>query len=385
MKKQICLFICIFFLILGCDQSVNMLLGVGQALDNEPPKISVTSPENGIYVNKSDITITGTCSDNVGVTRISISAGLTGVTSVVTEETYLKSVREGSWSVTFDESKLGRDLNLWQSGLKVTFTLTCYDAAGNSVVEHIFLYIDTDLPEVTINKPETRFGNDEKTEYEKNPSKFSEDYDINKFEKVNSFVNKNFTIKGYVDDNYSVKSTYINIYSADKKTLAAVTPVIYRNGNSEEMSAVAIGSVTGNSQSWEFSLDSTEICTSEGWFALEVVTEDEAGNERKQFVDKHWIYINQAADIPKNNFTSFSEGFKLNAGNMIAGYCFDDDGMREVWIKIVPESEANADTPYTEWKETEDAAHIIKKCTDFYRRCSDGKLEFENPFKSRQL
>lgn len=382
MKKQVCLFICIFFLILGCDQSVNMLLGVGQAIDNEPPKISVTSPENGIYVNKSDITITGTCSDNVGVTRISISAGLTGVTSVVTEERYLKNVREGSWIVTFNESKLGRDLNLWQSGLKVTFTLTCYDAAGNSVVEHIFLYIDTDLPEVTINKPETRFGNDEKTEYEKNPSKLSEDYNINKFEKVNSFVNKDFTIKGYVDDNYSVKSTYINIYSADKKTLAAVTPVIYRNGKSEKMSAAAIGSVTGNSQSWEFSLDSTEICASEGWFALEVVTEDEAGNERKQFVDKHWIYINQAADIPKNNFTSFSEGFKLNAGNMIAGYCFDDDGMHEVWIKIVPESEANADTPYTEWKETEDAAHIIKKCTDFTAGIQMGNWSLKIPSKA---
>lgn len=382
MKKHFCLFICIFFLILGCDQSVNMLLGVGQALDNEPPKISVTSPENGIYVNKSDITITGTCSDNVGVTKISVSAGLTGVTSVSTEEISLKSVRDGSWSVTFNKDKLDRELNLWHSGLKVTFTLTCYDAAGNSVVEHIFLYIDTDLPEVTINKPETRFGNDEKIEYEKNALKFAEDYNINKFEKVNSFVNKEFTIKGYVDDNYSVKSTYINIYNSDKKKLVAVTPEIYRNGNSEKTSDIAIGSVTGNSQSWEFQLDSMEFCTSEGWYALEVVTEDEAGNERRQFVDKHWIYVNQAADIPKNNFTSFSEGFKLNAGNVIAGYCFDDDGMREVWIKIVPESEADADTPYTEWKEVEDAAHIIKKSTDFTVGTQMGNWSLKIPSKA---
>ena len=74
MKKLLCFLI--FVLFLGCSQSSNMFLGVGQALDSESPKISITSPENGIYVNKSDITITGNCSDNVGVTRIRAEAGI---------------------------------------------------------------------------------------------------------------------------------------------------------------------------------------------------------------------------------------------------------------------------------------------------------------------
>ena len=76
MKRLICLFISI--LLFGCSQSTNMFLGVGQALDSQTPKISITSPENGIYVNKSDITITGTCSDNVGVTKIRAEAGING-------------------------------------------------------------------------------------------------------------------------------------------------------------------------------------------------------------------------------------------------------------------------------------------------------------------
>ena len=141
MKKLLSFFIFISILMFSCDQSVNMLLGVGQALDSESPKISITSPENGIYTNKSNITITGKCSDNVGVTKIRGEASINGVTSVVTEEINLRAVRDGSWEITFDADKLDSVLNLWRSGLKVTFTFTCYDAAGNTVVEHLFLYL----------------------------------------------------------------------------------------------------------------------------------------------------------------------------------------------------------------------------------------------------
>jgi hypothetical protein len=359
-----------------------MLLGVGQALDSESPKISIISPENGIYVNKSNITITGKCSDNVGVTRINAQAGIAGVTSTVTKNVNLHSVREGCWSVTFEADELERGLNLWRSGLKVTFTFTCYDAAGNTVVEHLFLYVDVELPTVIINRPEVRFTENEKIEYENNPESFKVEYDINKFEKVNSFVNKEFTIKGYVDDDYSVKSTYINIYNATKKKQVAVTPIIFKDGTYITGGNGGSDGVIGNSQSWEFKLDSTLICPTEGWCAIEVVTQDEAGNEKKQFVDKYWMYINQAADIPRNNFTSFSPGFKLNAGNVIAGNGFDDDGMKEVWIKIVPESEADAETPYTEWEAFEDTSHIIKKCADFTSGVQLGNWSLKIPGKA---
>ena len=368
MNKTMIFFISIFFLLISCDQSVNMFLGVGQALDSESPKISITPPENGIYINKSNITIEGQCSDNVGVTRITAEASIADVTAKVTEELFFKkALTGGNWSITFDADKLDRELKLWQSGKEVTFTLTCYDAAGNNMVQHLFLYIDMDMPEVTINVPEKRFKNSEKEEYEKDPVKFSLDYNINEYEQVNSFVNKVFTIKGYIDDNYSVKSTYINIYDSTKEKLVAVTPVIYKDGTSEEIHEGTIGEVKGNSRSWEFTLDSEEFCKDKGWFAIQVVTEDEAGNgkEQKQFVEKSWIYVNQAADVPKNNFTSFSPGLKLNAGNLVGGSCFDDDGMREIWIKIVPEAEANPDEPYTQWTDRDDSSHIIKKYADF--------------------
>ena len=381
--KKTAILISMFFLFLGCTQSSNMFLGVGQALDSEPPKINITSPENGIYVNKSSITITGNCVDNVGVAKIKATAGISETASVVTEEIKLPSVRESSWTVTFDENDLDRILNLWRSGLKVAFTFTCYDTAGNSVVEHLFLYVDVELPTVIINRPEVRFTEDEKVKYEKDVASFKADYDINKFEKVNCFVNKEFTIKGYVDDDYSVKSTYINIYNATKKKQVAVTPIIFKDGTYIAGNGNSVG-VTGNSQSWEFTLDSTLFCPTEGWHVLEVVTEDEAGNEKRQFVTKDWLYINQAADIPKNNFTSFSPDFKLNAGNMIAGNGFDDDGMSEVWIKICPKGEEDSSVPYTDWVEEfkerfpdsnlgesenknlyEAANYIVKKSADF--------------------
>ena len=382
MKKMIYLFSFISILMFSCDQSANMFLGVGQALDSESPKISITSPENGIYVNKSDITITGMCSDNVGVTRIRGEAGINETASVVTEEIKFSSVRERSWSVTFDKNDLDRILNLWRSGLKVTFTFTCYDAAGNTTVEHLFLYVDVEQPTVIINRPEVRFTEAEKVKYENDVESFKKDYDINKFEKVNSFVNKEFILKGYVDDDYSVKSTYINIYNATKKKQVGVTPVIFKDGTFIAGGNGVHGGVTGNSQSWEFKLDSTLFCPTEGWHVLEVVTEDDAGNEKRQFVDKDWIYINQAADIPRNNFTSFSPGFKLNAGNIIAGNGFDDDGMKEVWIKIVPEKEADPDTPYTEWQECKDSSHVIKKCSDFTEGVQLGNWSLSIPGKA---
>lgn len=73
LMKSISIVLMLLIIMFSCDQSANMFLGVGQAIDSESPKISITSPENGIYVNKSNITITGKCSDNVGVTRISRS------------------------------------------------------------------------------------------------------------------------------------------------------------------------------------------------------------------------------------------------------------------------------------------------------------------------
>ena len=260
MKKIICFFI--FILFLGCTQSTNMFLGVGQALDAQAPKISITSPENGVYVNKSDITITGMCSDNVGVTRIRAEAGINETVSVVKEEIKFPSVKERSWSVTFKQNDLDRILNLWRSGLKVTFTFTCYDAAGNTTVEHLFLYVDVEQPTVIINRPEVRFTEAEKVKYENDVESFKKDYDINKFEKVNSFVNKEFILKGYVDDDYSVKSTYINIYNATKKKQVGVTPVIFKDGTfiAGGSSAHDGVTVTGNSQSWEFKLDSTLFC-----------------------------------------------------------------------------------------------------------------------------
>lgn len=390
--KKTAILISMFFLFLGCTQSSNMFLGVGQALDSEPPKINITSPENGIYVNKSSITITGNCVDNVGVAKIRATAGISETASVVTEEIKLPSVRESSWTVTFDENDLDRILNLWRSGLKIAFTFTCYDTAGNSVVEHLFLYVDVELPAVIINRPEVRFTEDEKVKYEKDVASFKADYDINKFEKVNCFVNKEFTIKGYVDDDYSVKSTYINIYNATKKKQVAVTPVIFKDGTYIAGNGNSVG-VTGNSQSWEFTLDSTLFCQTEGWHVLEVVTEDEAGNEKRQFVTKDWLYINQAADIPKNNFTSFSPGFKLNAGNIIAGNAFDDnvmekngekkrDGMKEVWIKIVPKSEPDPDTPYTDWVECETPNNIVKRCADFTEGVQLGNWSVKVPSKA---
>ena len=380
MKKLICFFVSI--LLFSCAQSSNMFLGVGQALDRESPNIVIMSPENGTYVNKSDITITGNCSDNVGVTLIKAEAGINNTALFVTEEVKLSSESKSFWSVTFDEDELDRVLNLWRSGLKVTFTFTCYDAAGNTTVEHLFLYVDVELPTVIINRPEVRFTEDEKIKYEKEPETFKVDYDINKFEKVNSFVNKEFILKGYVDDDYSVKSTYINIYNATKKKQVAVTPIIFKDGTFVAGGSGNRGGVTGNSQSWEFKLDSTLFCQTEGWHLLEVVTEDEAGNEKRQLVNKAWIYVNQAADIPRNNFTSFSPGFKLNAGNIIAGNGFDDDGMKEVWIKIVPKDEANPDIPYTEWEECNKANYIVKKCADFAEGGQLGNWSLKIPAKA---
>jgi Bacterial Ig domain len=50
--------------------SVNRI-GFAAAGDNTPPTVAITNPANGaIVVRKSNVTITATASDNVGVTRV---------------------------------------------------------------------------------------------------------------------------------------------------------------------------------------------------------------------------------------------------------------------------------------------------------------------------
>ena len=122
MKKLICFFVSI--LLFSCAQSSNMFLGVGQALDRESPNIVIMSPENGTYVNKSDITITGNCSDNVGVTLIKAEAGINNTALFVTEEVKLSAERKSFWSVTFDEDELFDMITGIGSGTKTLEELT---------------------------------------------------------------------------------------------------------------------------------------------------------------------------------------------------------------------------------------------------------------------
>ena len=148
----------VFLMNVSCPQEggFNAFVAVGREVDQTPPKISITSPKNGEYLPRGDLSLNGIASDNIAVTRIvvTMTIKIDGKDEVLTTET---SQFDGDmWSVTFTEQQAEKLGVFNTNGAKVTFTASAYDAQQNSGPESTdsrFIYIDTTQPEIAWQKP----------------------------------------------------------------------------------------------------------------------------------------------------------------------------------------------------------------------------------------
>ncbi|MBP5707115.1 MAG: hypothetical protein J6W76_07500, partial [Spirochaetales bacterium] len=139
-------------------------------------------------------------------------------------------------------------------------------------------------------------------------------------------------------------------------TPAFVTPVIDSDdgvvaapelSDSTALTTKQIGKVVdgANAMSWQYEIDTNELAsTGIEWFKVKIVTQDLAGHQEAQYKDPAWLLVCQDADIPQNTFNISSrveEPATINWGGLVTGFGFDDDGVKKVYIAVVPNNDSS--------------------------------------------
>ncbi|MBR6060468.1 MAG: hypothetical protein IKP67_00215, partial [Spirochaetales bacterium] len=177
--KFILIFIFAFSLLtaVGCNNNqINMWSGAGVDPDLDAPVITITSPDNMATVG-SVFMLTGTATDNVGVTSVEIQGLKTGLIKV-------SNIKNGKWKYT-----INNDL---PSGA-YTITVTAKDKAGNksnTSTKTIAIIVDASSPIANINYPPLLTINELSA------------LDYRDYGDIDFFQNKQFNIRGSVDDDY---------------------------------------------------------------------------------------------------------------------------------------------------------------------------------------
>ncbi|HOJ63295.1 MAG TPA: hypothetical protein PLE45_02635, partial [Spirochaetota bacterium] len=303
--------ISILILVLGCDQ--NPFFGMGEEVDTKPPTFKITSHINGDFV-ASNFTIEGTCSDNVGVTKITA------------KETSGSTI----WNATIiNKTSFRINITGLTEGEK-TFDLYAYDAKGNSAYTKLYVIVDTGLPTVTVTEPAL-----------KSLSFFEPTLpDKNDFDNLKYFMNGTFKIKGYVDDKFIIKKTTLKLAKSTDLSTDVLTITIEKDKplppEAEENSFPT---------KWTFNIDSTKL-TDKTAYLVKIETQDQAGNKNVT-QSLGYIYVDQDMDNPNGKINSPSD--ITFPQSVASGTLWDDDGLSKIYWYVGKTSLGDPTDDVTQW------------------------------------
>lgn len=321
MKRVFSLFIllnCIF--IFGCK-----FPGMGKELDQEAPEITITSPNEGDNLPKT-FTITGTCKDNIKVTRVLIQERTQNETKTLTEA----KIEGENWSAQISLEEGDR-----------TIICTAYDAAENTSPKSsakISIIIDETAPNAT------NWSIDRGTN---KPISFKKD--INELKQIdlklstNKFIpqNEKFTIYGKFTDTVSISKIIISLY---EETESGEEFIISKTLTAQDYLSLSLnGSIY--SPSWDFTeqeLVEKKSSLKSGKHYLKVVYEamDNVGNKSGSTNVGYFLWYPES-DEPGIEINSENRQLQINSGSIIPLTFFDDDELAEVGYALVTEKEKN--------------------------------------------
>lgn len=319
MKKSFSLFI-----FLACILCFSCT-GLGPAPDLEGPEITITNPNEGDSLPKN-FTISGTCKDNIKVTRVLIQERIQDEIKIIKEAT----IQGEFWSA---------ELSL-EEGEK-TLICTAYDKAGNSSTKSqakVSVIIDETAPNST-DWSIDRGGN----------KPISVKKDINELKQLdlslsaNKFIpqNEKFTVFGKFTDSVSISKITIYLYENVENTEKLI---ISKTLNAQDYSSVSEnGSIY--SPSWNFTeseLVEKEQSLKSGKHYLKIAYEasDNAGN-KSNLSDVGYFLWYPESDVPGIEIKTENNQLKINTGSVIPLTFFDDDELEEVGYDLITENDKN--------------------------------------------
>jgi hypothetical protein len=323
-KKLILSLIVVFpLLLLTC----NMPLGMGEPIDFEPPVLTIDPGPNPRFM-KSNTPITGTATDNVGVTRI-IATNPRG------------ERRDQNVMINGDRWEMTLNLDNEAQGDRVAITITAFDAVGNSgesSSQTITIVVDTNPPvfeEVMIWRSNTRFANLQSLEFLTDLEET--DPNTNLVQNLDYYQNGAFWIRASVMDNETMINTN------------ATRLMIFDAMNDNEHEYIFSGRQSGGdgfSPEW---LITENLLISGGdarglnysgriaggeriYLRVTLTAQDMAENEAMYRDDFQYFILFPGADLPK---ATSSVGRFVVPRSSIPVDIFDDDSLDEVWVDLM--------------------------------------------------
>lgn len=313
--------------------------GLGEEIDLEAPEITITSPKKNSY-QKLHIEFKGTCSDNKGVTNVTITNKETG-------KFYgYANVKENNWNFIIDLQKEEED--------EITFLCTANDAFGNSSTKSartITLLVDEHAPEGLSWYVDR--GNSKQIDLKKKEELESLDLNFS----VNKDIpqNQKFTLYGNFYDAMSIDYITVNLYD---EAISTTTPILTKTVSADENNTNFIGE--GKSiYSPSFTFDSGDsdfpehLKTGKHYLRVKYSARDNDTENGNETVDENgdlididtegYIYWYPESDKPGIQQIQIDAKGKISAsvGSSIPIDFFDDDGLVDIRYALKKTSKTN--------------------------------------------
>ena len=319
----------------------KQLIGFGDALDWEPPVLSLDPYPNPLYVNKNTV-IEGSCYDNVGVTEIICRDArdpnkLLPVTVTIDNQ-------KGRWSMGFNFTEA-------DNGNKISAEIVAYDRAknsGESSIRSITIVVDihapvfeevlvwrsytrmTDLEPLSVLKPLADLGNDPKGEVLAN---------------VDRYQNGTFWLRAsMIENETSIKQAntvlylYDSLHDNEGEYVYSSTPDADSSAFTPQWTIREydlVNSVNGRRWDYEGMMERGERL----YFRVSLVTTDLADNMGVYIRDDYYYFcLYRKADRPKALLSDFI-GRIIIPGTAIPVDIFDDDAIEYAYVDLLTEAQ----------------------------------------------
>lgn len=319
-------------IILSLSLLFSCTIGMGQSLDLEAPQLSVTSHMSGSKVGL-EVDLSGTCTDNNAVTRVSIK-------NVENDFTFEDAVVSGtSWKTHLSLSK---DFE----GDR-TFIITAHDAVGNASTKSyaiLVLSIDETGP------------NDEDWYLDRGNSIRTEVAELEELKATNLYLstnkdipqNEKFTVYGSLYDAMSISEVTLGLYTVNGKLLIEKT----YSSDPDNADKYIGENKSIFSPAFEFTHDELkDLIDDDGstlesgchYLGLKCYLEDEHGNNFTRNIGYMvWWPESDLPGIYQNEIDKENSTLSVLIESSISLDIFDDDGLEEIYYAL------KADTIYDE-------------------------------------
>ena len=349
--------------IVGLALFISCEVGLGEAVDMMAPVLNVKSPDNTGYILRT-FEITGSAEDNIEIDRMEVL--VEPLDDPNDTNSYKFRVSGNRWQQYDYSSQLWNDYNNqysevrgskrsidWKlcytfsdsvtTGTEFSITTQVYDLFGNDgpkSKDERSVTVDMNSPTVSIVQPSLRAS----------ASENSVQYNLKDNSVIENLMNGTFTVKGSQKEDGRLSSLFIYL---DEKTSSAISDAEKEPGVLKDNS-IAWKEVTGdNIRNWSADFNLSNISGYENnRKTVRLVTEshDQAGNI--EYVVQGWFTYWNDADIPWINATFGGDDgthrISVYPSSALQGQCYDDDGIKEITVKVYQNGTLYKTDKYTE-------------------------------------